>query len=213
MTADPGMYFTVNKNTGPREIREKGSRFIAFLYPVKGDLQASQIRGNLRKKYHDSTHICWSYRLFDAVAERFRYGDDGEPSGTAGMPIYYEIKGRDYFNVLLVVIRYFGGVKLGTGGLAKAYARAAREVLDVSQPMVQYVRQQVSVLFPFGFTGEIRQLIQQFSLEIVEQEYTSDGIRMLLGIPLIRLEEVESELIERSRGLVKLKIEPTETVE
>lgn len=213
MTADPGMYFTVNENTGPREIREKGSRFIAFLYPVKGDLQASKIRGDLRKKYHDSTHICWSYRLFDPAAERFRYGDDGEPSGTAGMPIYYEIKGRDYFNVLLLVVRYFGGVKLGTGGLAKAYARAAREILDVSQPMVQYVLQQVSVLFPFGFTGEMRQLIQQFSLEIVEQEYTSDGIRMLLGIPQIRLEEVEIELIGRSRGLVKLKIEPTETVE
>ena len=212
MTVDPGMYFTVTKNAGPREIREKGSRFIAFLYPVKGDLQASKIRENLRKKYHDATHICWSYRIFDRDAERFRYGDDGEPSGTAGLPIYYEIKGRDYFNVMLVVIRYFGGVKLGTGGLAKAYARAAREVLDVSQSMVQYVRQQVSVLFPFGFTGEMRQLIQQFSLKIVEQEYTSDGIRMLLGIPLVRLEEVERELIERSRGLVKLKIEPARTV-
>jgi uncharacterized YigZ family protein len=211
MPADSGSYLTVDKNFGPCEIREKGSRFISMLFPVKSELQIDAILGDLRRTYHDATHICWSYRIFHRKAESFRYDDDGEPGGTAGLPIFYEIKGWKYFNVLLAVIRYFGGVKLGTGGLVKAYARAAWEVLNISCPMVNMVRERVSVRFPFGFIGEMRHLIRQFSLEIFKQEFAPDGVRMILGIPISRLKEVEKELMARSRGSVKLTIEPAGT--
>lgn len=214
MPAEPGTYLTIDKNSGPCEIREKGSRFISLIFPVKSELQVDATLKELNRTYHDATHICWSCRIFHQKTESFRYDDDGEPAGTAGQPIFYEIKGRDYFNILLVVIRYFGGVKLGTGGLARAYARAAREVLNISQPMVNTVRERVSVQFPFDFTGEMRHLVQQFSMEILKQEFAPEGVRMLLGIPTSRFKEVERELQEKSRGSVKLTIiESTETNE
>lgn len=214
MSAEPGTYLTIDKNSGPCEVREKGSRFISLIFPVKSERQVEAILKELHRTYHDATHICWSCRIFQRAAETFRYEDDGEPGGTAGQPIFYEIKGRDYFNVLLVVIRYFGGIKLGTGGLARAYARAAREVLNISRPMVNTVLERVSVQFPFDFTGEMRHLVQQFSMEIFKQEFIPEGVRMLLGIPISRFEEVERELREKSRDSVKLTIiESTETGE
>lgn len=214
MPADPGSYLTVDKKYGPCEIREKGSRFISLLFPVTSKLQVEAKLRDLERTYHDATHICWSYRIFLQNTEFFRYDDDGEPGGTAGQPIFYEIKGKDYFNVLLVVIRYYGGVKLGTGGLARSYARAAREVLNVTHSVVNTVIERASVRFPFGFTGEIMHLVHRFSLEIFEQKFNPDGVRMLIGIPISRLKEVERELMERSRGSIELSIvEPAENGE
>jgi uncharacterized YigZ family protein len=213
MNADPVSYLTVDKKSGPFEIREKGSRFISWIYPIQNESQVNAILRDLGRTYHDATHICWSFRIFRQNAEYVRYDDDGEPGGTAGQPIFYELKGRNYYDVLLAVIRYFGGTKLGTGGLAKAYAGAAREVLNNSRPLVRTLRERITVRFPFDFTGEMRHVAQQFDLEIIKQEFAPDGVCITLGIPVSRLDEVERELVARSRGKIKLIKDAPETIE
>lgn len=198
-------FSTVDKTYGPEEIKEKGSRFISYLYPVETKEAADAVIVVLRKKYYDATHVCFAYRLGKGEEQYFRFNDDGEPSGTAGLPIYNEIKSKEYFNVLAAVVRYFGGVKLGTGGLTRAYGQAAAKVLNISTKITVHIKQKISVSFPFHFTGEIMQVVNRFSLDILKQEYSADGIQMQLDVPVGKVTEVTKQVIERSSG----KIIPT----
>ena len=108
--------------------REKGSRFLAFGYPVHNEEEIKIRVAALRKKYHDARHHCYAYRLGPA-GETYRVNDDGEPSGTAGKPIYGQLLSNNLTNVLVVVVRYFGGTLLGTGGLITAYRSATSDML------------------------------------------------------------------------------------
>ncbi|UCH98367.1 MAG: YigZ family protein [Candidatus Aminicenantes bacterium] len=193
-------FFTIAKTYGPEEIKEKGSRFIAYLYPAATAKEAESIIAGLRKKYHDATHVCFAYRLGKGKEEYSRSSDDGEPGGTAGLPIYYEIKNKDYLNVLAVVIRYFGGTKLGSGGLARAYAAAARKVIETAKTLTIDIKKEVSLDFSYDFLGEIMNLVHRFSLEIVKQEYTARGISMKLAVPIAQMEEVTNVLARISSG-------------
>ena len=198
--SDPGHYLTIDAIYGPAEIKEKGSRFIGYLYPVSTLEAVETILHQCRKKYYDATHVCFAFRLGRGKEEYFRYSDDGEPGGTAGLPIFNEIKGRDYFNVLAVVIRYYGGTKLGTGGLARAYAAAVRLVIDTAKTVTVTITKEVSLNFPFEKTGEIMNIIRLFSLDIVSQEYSGEGVAMKLAVPVTRLEEVTHTLTQTSKG-------------
>ncbi|MCP5106855.1 MAG: hypothetical protein GY950_25955 [bacterium] len=194
------IFYTLDKTYGPEEIKEKGSRFISYLYPVKTREAADDVIAGLRKKYYDSTHVCFSYRLGNGKEDYFRCNDDGEPSGTAGLPIYNEIKSKEYFNVLAAVVRYYGGTKLGTGGLTRAYGQAAKKVLDISQQVTVHIKQRVSLSFPFDFTGEIMQMVNRFGLDIVKQDYSAEGIYMELDVPVARVGEVKRQVVDRSGG-------------
>ncbi len=196
----PDEYFTIGKIYGPEEIKEKGSRFLAYLFPVATAAESDSIIAGLRKKYHDATHVCFAYRLGKGIEEYFRYSDDGEPSGTAGLPLYMEIKNREYFNVLTAVTRYFGGIKLGTGGLARAYAAAVRKVIEKAKTLTVRITREISLEFPYDFTGEIMKVIHRFSLDIVRQDYTAAGVSMTLAVPVTRLQEVEKTLTDISKG-------------
>jgi len=195
-------FFTIDGEYGPEEFKEKGSRFISYLYPVNSKEAADSIIARLRKEYYDSTHVCFAYRLGDGREDYSRYNDDGEPSGTAGLPIYNEIRSKAYFNVLAAVVRYYGGTKLGTGGLTRAYGQAAKNVLGVSRAVTVHVKHRVSVSFPFDFTGEIMQVVNRFALDIVKQDYSADGIYMELDVPVAKVKEVGRQIIERSGGKV-----------
>lgn len=193
-------FLTVGKAYGPEELKEKGSRFISYLYPVTTAEEAGAIVAGLRKEYHDATHVCFALRLRTGNEEYFRFSDDGEPGGTAGLPIYNEIKSKDYFNVLAVVTRYFGGTKLGTGGLARAYGGAAGKVIAISETVTIYIKKEVSLDFPHRLTGEIMQIVNRFSLEVIERQYTAKGVSMKLAIPIARVEKVARALSEKSSG-------------
>ena len=199
-------FSTIDKEYGPEEIKEKGSRFISYLYPIKTKKDAESIITGLRKKYHDSTHICFAYRLGSREEDYFRTNDDGEPSGTAGIPIYNEIKSKEYFNTLVAVIRYYGGTKLGTGGLTRAYGQVAKKVLDVSKRITIHVKQKVSVFFPYDFTGEIMQVVDRFNIGIVKQDYSADGVQMLLEVPVAKLDDISKQVIDRSNGKIKIRL-------
>jgi len=195
-------FFTIDGEYGPEEFKEKGSRFISYLYPVESREAADTVIARLRKKYYDSTHVCFAYRLGNGREDYSRYNDDGEPSGTAGLPIYNEIRSKAYFNVLAAVVRYYGGTKLGTGGLTRAYGQAAKNVLEVSKTVTVHVKHRVSVSFPFDFTGEIMQVVSRFALDIVKQDYSAEGIYMELDVPVAKVKEVGRQIIERSGGKV-----------
>ena len=110
-------------------IKEKRSKFLAFAYPVEKEADIKEIIAILKKKYHDASHHCYAY-ILGTDKSIFRMNDDGEPSGTAGHPIRGQLLSKGLTNVLVVVVRYFGGVKLGTGGLRAAYKLSAKEVLE-----------------------------------------------------------------------------------
>lgn len=201
-------YLTVESGRvlGPEELREKGSRFFAYLYEVKTAEQADAAIASLWKKYHDATHVCFAFRLGEGSETYFRYNDDGEPSGTAGAPIYNEIKSKDFFNVLVAVVRYYGGTKLGTGGLARAYGGSARLLLNTVKPLTIHIKKEASLTFPYDLTGDVMPLIQRFGLEIKKQDYTADGVAMTLGIPVARVDETARAVIDATNGKLKLDL-------
>lgn len=201
----PERYFTIGKIYGPEEIKEKGSRFLAYLYPVATAAEIDSIIAELRKKYHDATHVCFAFRLGKGTEAYFRSSDDGEPSGTAGLPIYNEIKNKEYLNVLAVVIRYFGGTKLGTGGLARAYAAATRKIIERAKTLTIRIKKEISLEFPYQFAGEIMKVIHRSALDIVKQEYTGTGVSLKLAVPVTRVKEVEKTLADISKGQLKFQ--------
>ena len=204
MSEKPVNYFTIDREHGPEEVKEKGSRFISYLFPVADKDTINRIIKKLRKKFHNATHVCFAYRLKGGEWESSYTNDDGEPAGTAGIPIYNEIKNKKYFNVLLVVVRYFGGVKLGTGGLTRAYSFSARKVLDISEKVSKYLKKNYEVSFPFDFTGDMMQIVKKFSIDILKKDYSSDGIYMHISIPAGVINEVKKTISGRSNGKIEL---------
>jgi uncharacterized YigZ family protein len=121
-------YFTITEPS-QGSYKEKGSKFIAYAMAVQSEEEVKQIVKDFKKKYYDARHHCYAYRLGER-GERYREYDDREPSGTAGRPIHGQLRSRNLTNVLVVVVRYFGGTKLGTSGLLQAYKSAASDALD-----------------------------------------------------------------------------------
>ncbi len=144
--------------------KEKGSKFFAFAYPVDSVDKVKSIIAELKKKYYDATHHCYAYVIgFDK--EEFRMNDDGEPSSTAGKPIYGQLQSKNLTNVLVVVVRYFGGTKLGVSGLIKAYKTSAELCLEAASIVERKVRSLYKISFPYEKMNSVMSLLKQFSAE------------------------------------------------
>lgn len=206
MSGGEKKYYSISTGYGPEEFKEKGSRFISFLFPVSGQQEAEAILHDLRKKYHDASHVCYAYRLGIKAEEYRRSSDDGEPGGTAGMPIYTELMGHDFLNVLAVAVRYFGGTKLGVGGLCRAYAHAAKLVVEKAVKIPLQARTEVEVDFPFAFIGDMMRLIQHFEIEILAREDRETGTHMKLAIAENLVDRVKKSIEEKSSGRVSFRI-------
>jgi uncharacterized YigZ family protein len=152
--------------------REKGSRFIAFGFPVQNEEEIRNILASLRKKYHDARHHCYAYRL-GPTGESYRVNDDGEPSGTAGKPIYGQILSNNLTHVLVVVVRYFGGTLLGTGGLITAYRSATAEMISHARVIVRFVEVKVRLLFPYDMLNTVMKILKEESLAPGESDYNT----------------------------------------
>jgi putative IMPACT (imprinted ancient) family translation regulator len=178
-------YRTVKDTAGPVTCRIKGSRFIAYLYPCHAG-GPEIIITRLGKHYHDSTHICYAYRFRESPgnSSTFRYHDDGEPTHTAGLPIYRELERANLFNVLLTVIRYFGGTKLGCGGLTRAYRDSARAV--IAQAKILTVIPSVSFVLevPFELIGQVMGLIKKYNFTLSERQHFNDGTRLTISVKI-----------------------------
>lgn len=183
--------------TGPSvsEYKEKGSKFIGLVYPVSSEEEVKNRLAEVKKKYFDARHHCYAYVL-GADKSKSRANDDGEPNHSAGDPILGQIRSRNLTNVLVIVVRYFGGTKLGVGGLVTAYKTCAEAALNKAQIAEQQIR--VTVNFEFGYevTPTIMKLVKDFELTIVNQEF---GESCLLQTEVLL--SLKDELIEKVRLL------------
>ncbi|MEK7774571.1 MAG: YigZ family protein [Candidatus Zixiibacteriota bacterium] len=154
------------------EIKVKGSRFIGETILVSDAESALSRLGQIRKREHSATHHCWAYRYGLDKSEESRYSDDGEPSGTAGKPIADAISGHGVTNCLVVVTRYFGGTQLGTGGLARAYAECARDVLIQSGKIERFVLSRVAVTVDVSFYDPISRLAGKIGAKQISADFS-----------------------------------------
>jgi uncharacterized YigZ family protein len=150
--------------------KEKGSKFLAFCYPVTNETEVTAHLTALRKEYYDARHHCYAWVLGLDKA-RHRTNDDGEPNHSAGDPILGQIRSKELTNTLIVVIRYFGGVKLGVGGLISAYKSAAEDALNHAVIVERNITSSLALYYPYESTSEVMRLIKEFDLQIMEQTF------------------------------------------
>lgn len=151
-------------------ITEKKSKFISFVFPVKTADEVKNIVDEHRKKYYDARHVCWAYML-GAEREDFRSNDDGEPSGTAGRPILGQINSYELTNVLILVIRYFGGTLLGTGGLIKAYKEAAEDAIKNAEIVEKTIDGIFTIHFEYLLLNDVMRVLKQFECASWKQDF------------------------------------------
>jgi uncharacterized YigZ family protein len=164
--------------------KEKGSKFLAFAFPVNSESEIKEQRELLRKKYFDARHHCYAYVL-GADKTKFKAHDDGEPNHSASDPILGQIRSKNLTNLLVVVVRYFGGVKLGVGGLMQAYKSAAEEALSQATVKEVEVMKKIELKFEYSRTPEAMRLVKDFDLKILGQSFEeSCVIKALLKVRL-----------------------------
>jgi uncharacterized YigZ family protein len=164
-------YRTIEK-PAEGDYREKGSRFLAFGFPVENEEEIGIILTGIRKKYHDARHHCYAYRL-GSRKDIFRVNDDGEPSGTAGKPIYGQLLSNDLTNVLVVVVRYFGGTLLGTGGLIVAYRSATANMLSHANLVTRHVEVKLNLSFPYEVLNNVMKILKDEALVPENPDYST----------------------------------------
>lgn len=173
--------------------KEKGSKFIAFAYPTETEADVKDHLERLKKEYFDARHHCFAYVL-GADRKKFRAFDDGEPNHSAGDPILGQIRSKDVTNVLVIVVRYFGGTKLGVGGLISAYKAAAEDALNKAAVIEKEVSKNIVITYDYASTPEVMRLVKEFDLNILEQRF--DDRCTLAGEYRLRHETPLHEKIE-----------------
>lgn len=167
-----GDYKTISK-TSEGIYKEKGSKFIAFAYPVKTEEQVRTRVKTLRKEYYDARHHCYAFVL-GKDKKKFRAADDGEPSNSAGAPILGQIKSLDLTNTLVVVVRYFGGTKLGVPGLINAYRESAADALQNNQIIEEFEKVIFEIQFEYIKMNDVMKVVKDFDLEVLNQNFDLD---------------------------------------
>lgn len=150
--------------------KDKGSKFIAIAIPVLSEEEIKEHLQQLRKKYYDARHHCYAYAL-GPTRDAFRINDDGEPSGTAGKPIYGQILSHDLTNILIVVIRYFGGVKLGVRGLINAYKGAAQDALNNNNIREKVIKEIYELHFDYPLMNDVMRILKEQDLEQISHDF------------------------------------------
>ena len=161
--------------------KEKGSKFLAFALPVTDEEQIKNILKEFRKDFHDARHVCFAWTLGPEMTN-FRVSDDGEPSGTAGKPIHGQIVSRELTDILVVVVRYFGGVLLGTGGLIQAYKEAAADALNNAEIITKTVEKQLVIRFDYSLQNIVMKIIRDYQI-IVEERIMEMDCTYKLRVP------------------------------
>jgi uncharacterized YigZ family protein len=185
---------------GRAELRQKieRSEFLGIAFPVSGeDAFFGQLKA-ISKQHFDTTHHCWAFRLFRDA--RSRSSDDGEPSGTAGRPILSAIEGADVFDVAVVVVRWFGGVKLGTGGLSRAYRETAAAALQRAEIVDHYVYDRVIVIVPFDRIADVYRLVDPPHVVLAGEHYGEHN-EFAFDVRLSRHDQFDQALAARKLTL------------
>ncbi|MBI5731010.1 MAG: YigZ family protein [Ignavibacteriales bacterium] len=183
-------------------IKEKGSLFIGLSIPVKTEEEGISFLNSVKKNFYDATHHCFSYKLADGL---FKYSDDGEPNGTAGIRINNAQNHFELTNIITIVVRYFGGVKLGVGSLGKAYYEAAIQNLEASKKIEKELFQKIEIEYQFEQTKYVHHLISKFGLVVNKNLFELSPV-MHCSIKASRINELSSELNENYNPKLVLRI-------
>lgn len=194
-------YKTVLKE-GSGELVEKRSRFIASVKPVKTEAEAMEFLEYTKKKYWDARHNVYAYVLEDNNIQR--YSDDGEPAGTAGLPVLDMIKKEGLSNIIVVVTRYFGGILLGTGGLVHAYSRSAKLGVEAAIPINMVLCREISIICDYSMLGKVQSevLMQNFALGNVEY---SENVKVKAYVPESQTEKFVADIIDKTNGRISIE--------
>lgn len=174
--------------------KEKGSKFLAFAYPVQTELKIKEHLEALRKQYYDARHHCYAYVL-GPRQEVYRANDDGEPSATAGRPIHGQILSQGLTDVLVVVVRYFGGTKLGTSGLINAYKTATLDALQQAEVIEKIVMQRYRIRFPYEQMNQVMRIVKDLQLQVVEQQFDLQCV-LVLAVRLSESQRCYDKFVE-----------------
>lgn len=158
------------QNTSEGYYTDKRSKFYAFAHHVESPEEVKQLLAGYRKKYYDARHVCWAYRL-GPTGDEFRMNDDGEPSSTAGKPIFGQLLSRELTDVAVFVVRYYGGVNLGTSGLIEAYREATANALDKAEMEEQLVEAVIDYCFPYAMMNGVMKIVKDLQPRIVSQTF------------------------------------------
>lgn len=179
--------------------KEKGSKFLSFAFPVEHSDEINLILKEYRKQFYDAHHICYAYML-GQKRDEWRTNDDGEPSGTAGKPILGQINSFELTNILVVVVRYFGGILLGTGGLTTAYKESAANAIQQAQIVEMTVNKKLSLKFDYLLMNDVMRVIKEMSPQIIEQKF-DNTCAMQLEIRQNEVEKLHSKF-EKIMGVI-----------
>lgn len=199
----PDFYYTISKPAAA-EFKDRGSKFIAYAYPVASTEEFRERLNGLKKEHPKATHHCFAYRI-GMDGNLFRVSDDGEPSGTAGRPILGQIDSKGVINAAVIVVRYFGGTLLGVPGLINAYKSAAALVLQLTPVVQQPVEEEFQLEFDYTQLNEVMVIARQYGCRITEQD-NQLFCKIKIAIPRNRMDEVLYKLNDlRNLELVKVK--------
>ncbi|MBU1049261.1 YigZ family protein [Candidatus Bipolaricaulota bacterium] len=197
-------YLTIKDST-VHKIARKKSRFIALLSPACSHEDAERQIDSIRKAYHDASHHCSAFRLLidDGIVEGS--SDDGEPSGSAGLPMLNQLAGRDVCNILAVVVRYYGGTNLGVGGLVRAYSDAVSEALDKTSIVEQALTIRITIRFPVEVNSGVMSTVHRFSAHVSTLLY-EEPVRIDITLPPSQLDAFRAALTEATGARAKLEV-------
>ncbi len=190
------------KSFSESKFKEKGSVFIGQVFQITRKEQSEAILNKARKKFYDATHICFAFRLDD---NSFHYSDDGEPSGTAGIRILNAIEHFSFLNTLVLIIRYYGGTKLGVGPLGKAYYQTAFDVLNSAKVETQKYFSRVKIEFDYNLTSQVHHIIKQYSVINIQNKFEEKPI-VECSIEVKNLQKLIDELNQSSSGKINPEI-------
>jgi uncharacterized YigZ family protein len=189
-------YKTITKTVSEGYYTEKRSKFLAFAHHVTNVDEVKEVVAEYRKKYYDARHVCYAYML-GAERTEFRANDDGEPSSTAGKPILGQINSNELTDILIVVVRYYGGVNLGTSGLIVAYREAAADAIAHATIEQRQVEEEVVYDFPYVMMNQVMKVVKDMNPRIIAQTY-DNTCQIRLGIRKSLAEQLRSRLAKLS---------------
>lgn len=175
-------------------IKEKGSKFIGFAYPVLSEMEVKNVLAKIQELHPKATHHCYAYRL-GLNGENYRINDDGEPSGSAGLPIYNQLLAHDITNVLVISVRYFGGTKLGVGGLVKTYKESAKATLDEAKIVIKELESTIEIKFNFAQQNTIFSLLNKFDGKIINFD-AQENCTIIVAVKTWQKENISDILSE-----------------
>ncbi|MEA2042883.1 MAG: YigZ family protein [Bacteroidota bacterium] len=190
-------YKTINRKS-EGYFKDRGSKFYSFAFPVETEEETEKHREKLRKEYHDARHHVYAFRL-GIDGKTFRASDDGEPSNSSGPPVLGQIKSDELTNILIVVVRYFGGTKLGIPGLINAYKTAAKEAIKNTKIVTKAIKAKFKFSYDYAFTNSMMSFVHAEDIQILDQNFEA-SCEMFVAVPLNQAKKITAKL-DNTKGI------------